>query len=175
LVDNIGGQFRRGVFQCNLDGFDDRSDRFGQGFGDLTLRDHDFFRNAVHQVAAFDFHAFAFAVFRRAGRADFLLDVLGAGFTDQQVMHAADIGNNGVVHLVAADAHGTRIDDAAQRNHGDFGRAAADIDDHRTGGFGDGQSGADRGSHGFFNQFDTARAGAFGGFNNGTALDGGGA
>ncbi len=73
-----------------------------------------FLRHAVHQVAALDLHDAAFAVFRRAGGADFLLDALGRAFADQQVMVAADIGDDGLVHLVAADAHRARIDDAAE-------------------------------------------------------------
>ena len=64
------------------------------------------------------------------GGADFLLDALGRSFADQQVLVAADIGDDRFVHLVAAHAHRARIDDAAERKHGDFRRAAADIDDH---------------------------------------------
>ena len=94
-----------------------------------------------------------------AGGADFLLDALGAGFADQQILVAADIGDDRLVHLVAADAHTARIDDAAQRQHRDFRRAAADIHHHRAGGFGDRQAGADGGRHRFFDQKDAARAG----------------
>ncbi|MES2090283.1 MAG: Clp protease N-terminal domain-containing protein [Pseudomonadota bacterium] len=57
----------------------------------------------------------AFAVFGSAGGADFLLDFFGGGFADEQVGVAADVGDDRLVHLVAADAHRARIDDAAER------------------------------------------------------------
>ena len=71
------------------------------------------------------------AVGRRLGDADFLLDPLGRRFADQQIVVAADVGDDRLVHLVAADAHRGGVGEAAQRQHRDFGRAAADIDDHR--------------------------------------------
>ena len=80
-------------------------------------------------------------------------------FADQQVMVAADIGDDRLVHLVAADAHRARIDDAAERQHRHFGGAAADIDDHRAGGLGDRQAGADRRRHRLLDQEDAAGAG----------------
>ena len=51
-----------------------------------------------------------------------------------------------------------RIDDAAQRQHGHFGGAAADVHHHRAGGFADRQPGADGGRHGFLDQIDAAGA-----------------
>ena len=129
------------------------------------------FGHAVHQVAALDFHDAAFAVFRRAGRADLLLDALGGAFADQQVMVAADIGDDRLVHLVAADPHRAGIDDAAERQHRDLGGAAADVDHHRAGRLGDRQAGADRRRHRLLDQEDPARAGALGRFLDGAALD----
>ncbi len=70
---------------------------------------------------------------RRTGGADLLLDPLGRGLADQKVMVAAHVGDDGFVHLVAADADRTRIDDARQGQDGDLGGAAADVDDHRAG------------------------------------------
>ena len=34
------------------------------------------------------------------------------------------------MRMLVADAHRFRVDDAAERKHGDLGRAAADVDDH---------------------------------------------
>ena len=41
---------------------------------------------------------------RRAGDADFLLDPFGGRFADQQIVVAADVADDRLVHLVAADA-----------------------------------------------------------------------
>ena len=87
-------------------------------------------------------------------------------------MVAADVGDDRLVHLVAADAHRARIDDAAERQHGDFRRAAADIDDHRAGRLRvTGRSGADRRRHRLFDQIDAPRAGRQRRFLNGAAFD----
>ncbi len=85
-------------------------------------------------------------------------------------MIAADVGNDRLIHLVAANADGTRIDDAAQREHGDLGRAATDINHHRTGRFGHWQVGPDRGGHRFLDQKDLTRPGGFGGFHDRAAF-----
>ncbi len=106
------------------------------------------------------------------GRADFLLDALGGGFADQQIMVAADIGMMASSILSPPTRTRARIDDAAKRQHGDFGGAAADIDDHRAGRLVDGQAGADRGRHRLLDQVHAARAGRQRGFLNGAALDG---
>ncbi len=50
---------------------------------------------------------------QRIGRADFDLDLLGGAFADEQVVLALEVVGDGLVHLVAGHAHGTRIDDAA--------------------------------------------------------------
>ena len=71
----------------------------------MTLGDGDFLRDPVQKISALDFHGDAVAVGGRTGRTDFLFDALGAGFTDQQILVTADIGDDGFVHLVAADAH----------------------------------------------------------------------
>ena len=90
-------------------------------------------------------------------------------------MVAADVADDRLVHLVAADPHAARIDDAAQGDDGDLGGAAADIDDHAAGWFGDRQAGADRRGHRLLDQLHPAGAGAFGTFLDGAAFDRGGA
>jgi hypothetical protein len=47
---------------------------------------------------------------------------------------ATDIRHDCFVHLVAAGAHGRRIGQPAQREHGDFGCASADVHNHRSAG-----------------------------------------
>ena len=72
LVDDVGGEFRRRVFQRHLDGLHDGGDRLGQAFGDLALADQHLARHAVHQVAALDLaeRAVAFLVVGHGGGAD---------------------------------------------------------------------------------------------------------
>src|SRR5215468_1306776 len=62
LIDDVGGEFGRRVLERDLDGLDDRTDRFGEAFGDLPFADHNFLRHAVHQVAALYLHHSSFAV-----------------------------------------------------------------------------------------------------------------
>src|SRR5689334_8476999 len=114
LVDDVGGQFGRGVLERYFDRFDNRADGLRQAFRDLALADDDLLGHAVHQVAALNLHDPALAVFRHAGRADLLLDALGAALADQQVMIAADIGDDRLVHFVAANPDRAGIHDAAE-------------------------------------------------------------
>jgi len=88
---------------ATFDGLDDRADRFGQALGNLTLADHDFRGHAVHQVAPPDLHHAALTVLRHTGGTDLFLDQLCAVLTDEEVMVAAHIGNDRLVHLVASD------------------------------------------------------------------------
>lgn len=81
-------------------------------------------------------------------------------FADQQIMVAADIRNNRFVHFIAADTDRTGKNNIAQSQNRDFGRAPADIDNHRPGRFGYRQTGADRRRHRFLNQKYFARAAA---------------
>ena len=83
------------------------------------------------------------------------------------------MGDDRVVHLVAADAERLRDDDAAERDHGDLGGAAADVDDHVPGGLADGQPGADRGSHRLLDQVGLPGAGGERRLLDGALLDAG--
>ena len=93
------------------------------------------------------------------GGADLELDLLGGLLADRAACTPLDVADDRLVHLVAADAQGLRDDDAAERDHGDLGRAAADVDDHVPGRLGDRQAGADRGGHRLLDQVGLARAG----------------
>ena len=150
-------------------------DRLGQSLRHHGFGDDDFLGHAIHQIAAFDLHRHAFAFGRGHGGANFLFHTLGGGFADQQVFGAAQIIDDAFVHTVAAHPHRARIDDAAQRQHRDFRRAAADINHHRARRLIDRQTSADRGGHGLFDQMHGAGAGGVGRFQNGAPLNGGGA
>src|SRR5690606_23112441 len=105
------------------------------------------------------------------GGADFLLDAFGGGFTDQRAVVAAHVGDDGLVEAVATNAYRLGIDHTVQGDQGDFGGAAADVDDHRTTGFLDRQAGTDGRSHRFLDQIDLAGTGAQRGFADRPALD----
>ena len=73
-----------------------------------------------------------------------------------------DVLDDRLVHLVAGDAHRLAVDDAGERDDGDVGRAAADVDDHVAGRLGDRHAGADRRRHRFLDQVHFAGLGAVG-------------
>src|SRR5690606_13519915 len=58
-----------------------------------------------------------------------------------------------------------------ERDDGDLGRPAPDVDDHVAARLGDGQARADGGRHGLFDEVDLARPGALGAFLDGALLD----
>src|SRR5262249_42600024 len=132
LVANVGGEFRSRIFERDANALDDRSDGLGQRFGDLALVDRNLFRNPVDEVAALDVDGLADAIDRRLGDTDFFLDPLRRRLADQQIVVAPDVGTDRFVHLVAANPDRRRVSKAAERQHRDFGRSAADIDDHRS-------------------------------------------
>ena len=81
-----------------------------------------------------------------------LFDRFGGGLADQHAVIAADVIDDGFVEFVAADAHTAFVNHATQRNHTDFGGAAADVNHHGATGVTDRQTGTDGRGHGFFNQ-----------------------
>ena len=93
---------------------------------------------------------------------DFHLDLLGGSLTDQQIVFPFQVIHDSFVHLISGHAHGTRVNDAAQRNHRNVRCAAANVDHHVAAGLGDGQSGADRRYHGLLDQMHFAGLGAIG-------------
>src|SRR5205085_7245033 len=82
---------------------------------------------------------------QRVSRADRDLDVLGRALAHMQIKFATRVRDDVLIHLVARDADRSRHDDPAERDDRDLGRAAADVDDERSGWFPDGETGADRG------------------------------
>ena len=86
-------------------------------------------------------------------------------------MHLAGVGDDLLVHLVAGGADRGADDDAAERDHGDLRRAAADVHDHAAVRLHDRQAGADRGRHRLFDQVGRAGAGVERGVVHGALLD----
>ena len=105
------------------------------------------------------------------GRAEGDLDLLGGALADEQVVLALQVGDDGLVHLVSGHADGARVDDAGERDDGDIGGAAADVDDHVAAGFGDGQACADGGDHGLLDEMNFGGLGAVGGVHDGALFN----
>ena len=105
-----------------------------------------------------------------AGRAEADLHVLGGALADEQAVAAAHEADDRVVHVVAGGADGAGVDHAAERDDRDVGGAAADVDDHAAGGFGDRQAGADGRGHRLFDEVHLAGLGAVGAVDDGAAL-----
>ena len=126
----------------------------------------------MHQIAALYFHGATFAIFGWTGRTDLFFNALCRCLANQKIMGAADIADNRLVHFIAANPHGTGIDDAAQRHDRNFGCAATKIDHHRSGWLGHRQAGPDCRGHWLLNQENLTRAGTLGRFLNGPTLNG---
>src|SRR5437660_1770877 len=123
---------------------------------DLRARDLDRPRQTGEQVAAAEERRDLFV--ERVRRPDRDLDVFRGPLAHQQIELATSVGNDVLVHLVAADANGSRDDDAAEGCDRDLGRAAADVDDHRTRRFVHGKSRSDRRGHRLLDESRPARA-----------------
>src|SRR5436305_4693846 len=166
---DVGAQFRRRLLERRLDRRDDLVQRLRQRFEDFVGAYGEAARNALGEVAAFHFHLANFGA--RKGGADLFLDQLGSGLADQHAVVAADVIDDRLVELVAADAHRARIHHAAQRDHAHLGRAAADVHDHRPGRLRDRQVGTDGRGHRLFDQVHLAGAGADRALADGAPLD----
>ena len=108
---------------------------------------------------------------QREGRAERDLDLLGGALPQHQgvlLLHPAD---DRLVEVVAGGTDRLAGDDAAEADHGDLGRAAADVDDHVAGGLVDREPGADRGRHRLLDDVDPAGAGLVAGLLDGALLD----
>ena len=159
-IDDVGGQLGRRALERDAHRVDDDVDGFGQRLANLFVGDGDRLRHAFDQVAALDLHRHPLV--ERIRGAELHLDLLGGALADQQVVGLLDVLDDRLIHLVAGDAHRLAVDDAGQRDDGDVGGAAADVDDHAAGRLGDRQAGADRRGHRLFDQVHFAGLGAVG-------------
>jgi len=160
-IDQVAGQFGRGLLQGSLDGVDDGGHGLLEGLADFGGVDHRLAGQAGDDVAALDLHLEFFL--QRVGRPDLDLDSLGGGLADEEVVGAAHVLDDGVVHVVAGDADALGGDDVGEAQDRDLGGAAADVEDHRALGLLDGQPDADAGGARLLDQVHLAGAGALGG------------
>ena len=169
MVDDVGAQFRRGALQRLLDGAGDLHQALQQSLAHILGVDDDVLGQAVHQIAALDLHGH-FGV-QGVSRADLDLDLLSSALTDEQVVLALDERDDGLVEHVACHPDAAGRHDAAQRDDGDLGRAAADVHDHAAGGLADGQACTDGRSHGLLDDGDLAGTSLQGRLTHRAALD----
>src|ERR1700712_785189 len=134
----------------------------GERFEDFVAGNREAARYAFAHVAAAQFD---FLDLRARERGTYgLLDGFGSLFTDRHAVVATDVVDNRVVEFIAAHAHGTLVHNTAERNDAYFGGASANIDHHRPGRLGYGQTGAGDCGHKFFDQVDLRTTGALCGF-----------
>ncbi len=123
--------FRRRLFENGFYGFNDRADRLGKRVANFFAGDLDRFGQSIDQIAPTYFHCEF--LFQLVSRADFDFDLFCGSFSNHQVVDAADVANDCLVHLIARNAQRLRNDEAPQRYHGYVTRATADVDYHAAG------------------------------------------
>src|SRR5690606_2262831 len=169
LVRDVGTQLRWGLFQTGLDRRNDLIERIGKGFEDFVGRNCEAAWHPFGEVAPLDFQFLDLGT--RESGPNFLLDEFGRGFANEHTVVATDVIDDGLVELVATDSYGALVNHAAQGNDGDFRRATADIDHHRTAGVRYGKPCANCRSHGLFNEVHLARTGTQCRLTDGAALN----
>src|SRR5258706_14682470 len=101
------------------------------------------------------------------------LDLLGVPLAERQRVLLLTEVDDRLIELVAAYPDRLSRHDAAQRDHGDLGRAAADVHDHIAGRLVDRQASADGGGHRLLDDVHAARTCLMAGFLDGALLDSG--
>src|SRR6185312_5109162 len=170
-VHDVGGELRRRAVERLLDRVDDLAEGLLERLADLLAGQHDRLRQPRDHVAAADLGLQLLG--HRARRADLELQLLGRLLADQQLVLFLGVVDDRLVHLVPADADRLRDDDPAERDHGDLGGAAADVDDHRAGRLAHRQPGADRRGHRLLDQVGGAGSGRQARLLDGALLDAG--
>src|SRR5439155_8373096 len=107
---------------------DDGVHRFLDRAADLLRTDRDRLRKTGYEVASLDLGDQL--VWRGEYRCDRQLYRFGGALAEQERVLLLDVLDDRLVELVSSDADARRGDDAAERDHCDLGRPAADVDDH---------------------------------------------
>jgi len=126
---DVGREFGGRLLECALHRSDDAGERIFERAQDFIGIQREGTRHPFSKIAAAHFQLAQFAT--GEGGADFLLDALGSGLTDQAAMLAAHIGHDAVVEQVATDAHGIGIHTARQRESPTAHREAETAKAHR--------------------------------------------
>ena len=169
LLHDVRGQLGRRAVEGDLDSVDDGRDRLLDRSADLLGCRDDSLRKACDEVAAADLGVQLFL--ELIGRSERDLDLFSRPLTESEAVLLLDERDDRLVKLVSADPDRLADDDAAERYHRDFCRAATDVHDHVAGRLVDGQTCTDRGRHRLLDDVGLASACILGGFLHGTLLD----
>src|SRR5436190_10605109 len=171
LLHDVRRELRWCLVERDFHCIDDRGGGFLDRFADLHRGDDDRLRESAHEVAAAYFGVDLFLERPRAR--ELHLHFFCGAFAERKRVLALHEVDDRFVELVTADAARLADDDAAERDHRDLGRAAADVDDHVPGGFVHRQARADRRRHRFLDhEHRLPRAGELGRFLHRATIDG---
>ena len=162
FLGDVGIQFGRNHLQYLHNRGIDLHERLFKGIGHFAVRDRQHRRQRSEDIRPGHFEIFRLFVQFRQRRTYGDLDIFGRPFADTHVMLLANVGLDIFGKNVAGHVDAFAADDTAQRNTGDLGRTASDIDHHVALGSFDVQPGAQRRSHRFVNHIDLAAAGMLG-------------
>src|SRR5215204_4999480 len=98
------------------DRVNDSPDRLAERPGNFGLGQFDLARDALFDVKSLDADGHAAAVQRNARATDLLLDSFGGGLADLEIMGAADIGHDRIVHLVTTNPDGAAVSEPLERD-----------------------------------------------------------
>jgi hypothetical protein len=156
-VHDVAGELGRGLVERRAHGIDDVVQRLLERLPELGTGHDDGARQAGDHVAAADLRLRLGG--QREGRTESHLHLLGGALPQHQGVLLLHPRDDRLVEVVAGRADAHAGDDAAEADHRDLGRAAADVDDHVAGGLVDRQTRADRGRHRLLDDVDPARSG----------------
>src|SRR5918997_5522033 len=128
-VHDVRSELRRGTIERVPDGGYDRVHGDAYGLPDLLGGDHDGLRKTRDESPTPDLCRLL--LLEPEGAAELYLELLGRLGADGELVLLLDVGADGVVDVVAGDADGGLVYDAAQGDHGDLARPAADVHYHR--------------------------------------------
>ena len=135
--------------------FDNRVNRLDERLSDLAAAGLHHLGNPGNQIATLDFHRRDFGI--DGCCADGHFDRLGRALSNQHIVFASNVIDDGFVHLVATRPNRLGSHDTRKRNDRHVSGSAADVNDHIARRGGDVQSGAYGRCHGLIDQIDLTR------------------
>ena len=144
-----------------------------QRFAHILGLDGDFLRLlGVHILAGNDHIALA-SILKGENGPDFDLNNLGGALAYLDAQQVAQMHGDSLVKAIAGQTQAGRSNDTAQRNDSHLGGAAADVHNHRSGGFGNRQVGSHSRRHRLFDEIGLAGTCLNSSLEHGPLLDGG--